>query len=339
MAAPFWGISEAELRQWVEANPGRLNDADRRGYMALVAAAGDLQSLSLVMWLLDEKGANVNGTIENGISALHLAGSLDILTALLDRGADPIQPNRYSELPLMSQVIAGTIEVVARLLQDPRVRATIDAQAKDGATALHHACYNCNYLNIAAPIVRTLLQAGANPTLTTIDPHTPLEMILSVFRHPHERDQGTITTIALFEDALAEAEKASLLVKARRLTVAASTSTAAVPSYVQRRVAQGRPLPHVALAPVVGKQKKRGADKEGEEARKLRTALGFMWGLEREGMPRDVFRTVMDLVVPSWDPLRRKNADTKLPAEGEAEVGTERQGASKRRGLRKRKGV
>ena len=154
-------------------------------------------------------------------------------------------------------------------------------------------------------------------------------MILSVFRHPHERDQGTITTIALFEDALAEAEKASLLVKARRLTVAASTSTAAVPSYVQRRVAQGRPLPHVALAPVVGKQKKRGADKEGEEARKLRTALGFMWGLEREGMPRDVFRTVMDLVVPSWDPLRRKNADTKLPAEGEAEVESGRQGASK----------
>ena len=333
-----FGGMEAGLRQWVKANPGRVNDRDRRGDTPLLAAVIYAKSLPLVVWLLDEKGADVNGTNEDGASAVHYAVSLDILTALLDRGADPIVADNRGVRPLMRGAQHGTVDVVAHLLQDPCVRATIDAQAKDGATALHWACYNCNYLNIAAPIVRTLLQAGADPTLTTIDPHTPLEIILSVFRHPHERDQGAITTIALFEYALAEAEKASLLVKARRLIVAASTSTTAAPSYVQRRVAQGQPLPHVALAPVVGQLKGKGADKEGEEARKFRTTLAYMCRLGREGMPRDVFRAVMDLVMPLWDPLRRKNAESKLP-EGEAEVGTERQGASKTRGLRRRKGV
>ena len=139
-------------------------------------------------------------------------------------------------------------------------------------------------------------------------------MILSVFKHEHERDQGAIATIRLLEHALAEAEKASLLVKARRFTVAATTSSiAAAPSYVQRRVAQGQRLPHVALAPVAGQQDGEGADEEADEARKLRTTLAFMCGLGREGMPRDVFRVVMDLLMPSWGPLRRKNGGAVPP--------------------------
>lgn len=42
-------------------------------------------------------------------------------------------------------------------------------------------------------------------------------------------------------------------------------------------------------------------DKEGDESRRLHTALAFMCGLGRESMPRGVFREVMDLVIPSWD--------------------------------------
>jgi hypothetical protein len=51
-----------------------------------------------------------------------------------------------------------------------------------------------------------------------------------------------------------------------------------------------------------------GEKEELEEGRKLHTTLAFMCGLGREGMPQDVFRFVMDLLMPSWDPLRRKNA-------------------------------
>lgn len=106
-------------------------------------------------WLLDKKGADVNGTNEDGASALHYAVfSLDILTALLDRGADPTISSSHGVRPLKWGAQHGTVDVVARLLQDPRVRATIDAQDGDGATALHQACYNCSYLDIAAPIVR-----------------------------------------------------------------------------------------------------------------------------------------------------------------------------------------
>jgi len=54
-------------------------------------------------------------------------------------------------------------------------------------------------------------------------------------------------------------------------------------------------------------------EEEGEEGRKLRTALAFMCGLGRVGMPRDVFRVVMDLLMSSWDPPRRKNGGTGPP--------------------------
>lgn len=46
-------------------------------------------------------------------------------------------------------------------------------------------------------------------------------------------------------------------------------------------------------------------DEEEEEGRNLRTLLAFLAGMEGGGMPRDVFRLVMDLLMPKWDPLRR----------------------------------
>ena len=66
-ALRFRQMSEAGLRQWVEANPGRVNDRDSEGLTPLIAAASIKESLSLVVWLLDEKGADVNGTMADGI--------------------------------------------------------------------------------------------------------------------------------------------------------------------------------------------------------------------------------------------------------------------------------
>jgi len=73
--------------------------------------------------LLDEKGADVNATTALGTSALHYAKTLDILNALLDHGGDPTRIDFLGWSALMHQMRNGT--VVARLLQDPRVRATI----------------------------------------------------------------------------------------------------------------------------------------------------------------------------------------------------------------------
>jgi len=69
----------------------------------------------------------------------------------------------------------------------------------------------------------------------------------------------------------------------------------------QGRVARSQLLPRMGIA---GQN-----DDEGGEGRKLRTTLAFLVGIRGgpwgEGMPRDVFRLELDLLMPSWDPLRR----------------------------------
>lgn len=53
----------------MEDNPGRVNDTDRMNYTPLILAA--LRgNMSLFMWLVDEKGADVNITRADGMSAL-----------------------------------------------------------------------------------------------------------------------------------------------------------------------------------------------------------------------------------------------------------------------------
>ena len=275
----FCGMSEVELRQWVEANPGRINDRDSSsGLTPLTVAASKKMGLSMVVWLLDEKGA------------------------------DPTRIDFLGCSALMHQMRNGTAKVV-RLLQDPRVRATVDMQDKEGNTALHHAC--CKYGGTdakAALNAHLLLQAGADLTIANTNGQTALADLRQ--HHPNLH-----VTIALLEQALTEAEKASLLVKARRLAVAA-TSNAVAPSCLQARVARGQPLPRVALVPLTAGQAdgEKEDEEEGEEGRKLRTALAFMCGVGREDMPRDVFRVVLDLLMPSWDPLRCKNAGTRPSA-------------------------
>jgi len=107
------------------------------------------------------------------------------------------------------------------------------------------------------------------------------------------------TTIALHEHA----ETTWLLVKARRLVFATSTTTAVTPSYIQDRVARREPLPRVTLVPVTA------GNKRAKKRRKFRSMLGFILGMnggpKGEGMPCDVFRGVlMDFLMPVWDPLR-----------------------------------
>ena len=193
----------------------------------------------------------------------------------------------------MVQAYVGNLGCVARLPQDTRVRATVDFQDKDGDTALHNACTFDEYKNKSPAMVHHLLQAGANPFLTNKHGLTPLSLLQQ--RWPSYRG-----AIALLEQA-PDAQKASVLVKARRLFVI-STSNAA-PFYLQGRVVRRQPLPSVTLLPVMdGKKRAR------ERRCKLRTflvfVLGMGGGLEGEGMPRDVFRVMLDMLMPLEDPLR-----------------------------------
>jgi len=85
----FGSMTEAELRQWVEANPGRVNDMDSDGCMPLSVAVVLIESVPLVLRIVKEKGADVNATNALGSSPLHYTDSLDVLNALLECGADP----------------------------------------------------------------------------------------------------------------------------------------------------------------------------------------------------------------------------------------------------------
>jgi len=150
--------------------------------------------------------------------------------------------------------------------------------------------------------MHSLLQAGANPIIIDMFGRTPMASLRQ--RHPTYH-----AAIALLEQ-VPDAEKTSLLVKVRRLLVVATSGSTITPSCLQSREAQGESLPYVALAPLTDGQH---GDEHEEESRKLRTTLAFMCGLEREGMPREVFRVVMDLLMPSWDPLRRGIAGAGQP--------------------------
>ncbi len=205
----------------------------------------------------------------------------------------------------------GRTDVVAHLLQDPRVRATVDVQNCDGDTSLHLACFRGDDdETLATYIVHLLLQAGANPTLVANDGMTPLVVL-------QEHHPAYTTTIALLEHALAAAEVTSLLDKARRLVVA--TNSSVIPPCLEGRVARGKPLPRVELCRLMLQLTLTGAiSVEAEQCRKLRNMMPFILGLkggpEGEGMPRDVFRGVlMDFLIPVWDPLRRKCGDAGRP--------------------------
>ena len=63
---------------------------------------------------------------------------------------------------------------------------------------------------------------------------------------------------------------------------------------------------------------KKEPTKAPTEARKLRTLVAFLLGVEGgsegEGMPADVFPVMIGFLMPSWDPLRRKSgAGPSLP--------------------------
>jgi len=125
-----------------------------------------------------------------------------------------------------------------------------------------------------------LLQAGAKPTI--VGSCTPLHFQQLYF--PRRR-------------ALIASNKLRRLRRPRSLSRPAAVSS--LPTTTQKCTAQ--PLPRVTLAPLVDGQN----DEVEQEGRTLRKTLAFLTGMGGGGMPRDVLRIVIDLISPSWDPLRR----------------------------------
>ena len=289
----FEWTTEAQLRQWVEAYPGRVNEGDEMSWTPLHAAVCAIHSLPLVLWLLDKMGADVNCMTYHKDLPLHFAHTTEIIVALLDHGADHTILEDDGLTPLMYQMsqMDGCGEAVKCLSEDPRSRVTVNIIGAHGFTALHHAS-NMTLFNgepddtEAALVVGFLLQAGADPEHTDSDGRTPLVCYRQ--RHPTHH-----TTIALLVRALAEAETSSFLVKVRCFVLA----TPALRSWQQSR------LPRVALAPLAADQNN---DEQTHNFRfMLQVLLGMVTGPDGMILPGDLFRVVLDFLMPTWDPLRR----------------------------------
>ena len=116
----FHNLSSDELRQWVQAHPGHIEDLDKDGDTALYSTAFYKKDLALVQWLIDTQGAGANGRTSGGRTALHEAGTLPILQALLERGADPTLLDNYGWTALINQAYRGRAYIIACLLEDRR---------------------------------------------------------------------------------------------------------------------------------------------------------------------------------------------------------------------------
>lgn len=144
-------------------------------------------SLALVSYLV-EQGADVYAVDSKGFSMLQRAvqvGSVDVVRFLLEKMSQGPQrithvnyemgPDRWRALHYAAAADASCtdekfVEIVRLLIG---AGAYVNAQGKDGWTALHVASLHGN-----APIIEVLLAAKANATLRTLDGKTAKDLAL-----------------------------------------------------------------------------------------------------------------------------------------------------------------
>jgi ankyrin repeat protein len=258
-------MTEAQMKQFAEDYPMRVDEHDTCGTTLLYRAA-EKDNTSLVEWLVDEKGASVNCTREEGPTTLHMAKwgktplhvskSPEMVSFLLARGADVAVLDKYGWTTLMFIVDSFKPSCVEVLLREPRVIETIDTQGtrecevlhckggEKGDTALHLACkiipfrrrsleVRNEFLREKNQIIEMLLCAGASPTILNSDQKTPLDYL-------RRFDCDNHTGIALLERALAEPHRILILAKAREINDA-NHAIAKAKEDAQRKVLAATP--------------------------------------------------------------------------------------------------
>lgn len=85
---------------------------------------------------------------------------------------------------LMSQATLGEDGAIARLLEDPRIRAIVNMRNVPGDTALHWACNHKSDKQQHAQVL-LLLQAGADASIKGKKKDTALKMLRRL--HPSHR--------------------------------------------------------------------------------------------------------------------------------------------------------
>lgn len=162
------------------------------------------------LWVARE-GRKARG--EEGQTALFSAVTPAVVRALLDRNADPTVMDEVEEgrSALMYQVLHGSADCIATLLQDSRVVAGINGPVWEGATALHIVCFPGlgNRRPARCPtILRLLLAAGADPCM---EGKTPLQLLQA-------QEQVGDEAVAVLKEGM-DAQRVAALLRLRRLVV------------------------------------------------------------------------------------------------------------------------
>lgn len=192
--ALMWAISErhSEITKELVDHKADVNIASRYGATPLMfAAQGDVESARTLL----AAGANPNAIVpESGQTALIIAstmGQVDVVNALLDKGADPNIKDgntftalhaavRDSDYGLERSSISNSVKIVkallahgakpnVRLKQDKQTVRTVNEVALQGATPLALAA---EVNNLEA--IKALVEGGADPRIATERGTTPL---------------------------------------------------------------------------------------------------------------------------------------------------------------------
>jgi hypothetical protein len=238
--------------------------------------------VALVKWLIDTQGADVNGRTKLGNTALHGAKCPLVIRALLQREADPTLRDERGLTVLMSSVIrkgnSYKPRTVACLLEDKRVRDSINTTVTAGgsyrgSTAFHLAC--SQDADDVIPILRLLLEAGADPRLLDGEGRTPTQVFQQTRPYNFPPSPEKMAALAvLLKEAVESTREVYLIMVRRRLVM-------------ERQ--------EVAL-----REEGKGGD-NSDENQDWRRLVAYVVS----DLPAGMFANVMDLLLPAWAPLRR----------------------------------
>ena len=157
--------ARALLEAGAEVDARNANEGTALMY---AVSAGDTAMVQLLL----ATGANPNARARIGWTPMLVAaakGRHTVVPILLEAGADPAETDAYGWTPLMRAVSSGYLRAVDAILASGR--ADLQAREESGATALHIAAGR-GY----APIVRRLLEAGAEPGAADGEGRTPADV-------------------------------------------------------------------------------------------------------------------------------------------------------------------